>query len=156
MRHEAHLDSAVRLAILEAFLAGQRPSKEGIATTLDVDPAGVDRAFERLAAGRAIVLAPGTRELLMAAPFAATPTDHRVRVGDREYHANCVWDALGIPAMLAGAGRPADAAIETRCPDCAAALRLRVEHGQVSAEPGGMVAHFAVPAAEWWTDIGFT
>ena len=150
------LDGAVRLAILETFLAGRVPSVRDVAGLVGAESEAIAQALERLAAGRAIVLAPDARELLMAAPFAAAPTDHRVRVGAREYHANCVWDALGIPAMLAGAGRPSDAVIETRCPDCAATLRLRVDGGYLTAEPPDIVAHFAVPAADWWKDIGFT
>lgn len=156
MLNDSALDAAVRLAILESFLTGERPTVATIAAATASGTDVVASAFDRLAEGRAIVLAPASREILMAAPFAGTPTDHRVRVGDRAYHANCVWDALGIPAMLAGAARPSDAAIETRCPDCAAALHLRVESGVVFAEPADQVAHFAVPASRWWADIGFT
>ena len=153
---EAERDAAVRLTILETFLAGGHPSPASVATALGIDEAAAAASFDRLAAGRAIVLGSGARDLLMAAPFAGTPTDHRVHVGEHAYYANCVWDALGIPAMLAAAGRPASARISTRCPDCAAAIHLTVDDGRVSASPDEPVAHFAVPAARWWEDIGFT
>jgi hypothetical protein len=80
----------------------------------------------------------------------------RVQVGDRSYYANCIWDALGIPAMLAGAGRSADARIETQCTDCSAPLGLAVDAGRLTTDVAGTVAHFAVPAARWWADIVFT
>jgi len=150
------LDAVVRLAIQEEFLLGRRPSVASIASTLGRDAPDVESAFDRLAAGRALVLAQGTRDILMAAPFAGVQTDFRVRCGERSYYANCIWDALGIPAMLAAAGRPSDASIESRCADCAAPLRLDVAAGRVRAEPAEVVAHFAVPAARWWDDIGFT
>jgi hypothetical protein len=153
---EVERDAAVRLTILETFVAGDRPSVASVAAALALDEADAAASFDRLAAGRAIVLGGGSRDLLMAAPFAGTPTDHRVHVGERAYYANCVWDALGIPAMLAAAGRPAEARITTRCPDCAATIHLAVQGGQVVAEPDEPVAHFAVPAARWWEDIGFT
>ena len=156
MKAETEIDSAVRLAILETFLAGEVPTVASVSTRVSADADAVGRAFERLAAGRAIVLEPDTHTIRMAAPFAGGPTDHRVRVAGREHFANCVWDALGSPAMLASAGRHSDAEIETRCPDCGERLGLRVAAGEVDAEPPGVVAHFAVPAARWWADIVFT
>jgi hypothetical protein len=150
------LDAAVRLAIQEEFLLGRRPTVASIASTLGRDASDVEAAFDRLAAGRALVLAQGTRDIRMAAPFAGVQTDFRVRCGDRSYYANCIWDALGIPAMLAAAGRPSDANIETRCDDCASPLWIDVTAGRVRAVPPDVVAHFAVPAAQWWADIVFT
>ena len=150
------IDAAVRLAIQEEFLLGRRPTVASIASTLGRDGSDVAAAFDRLAAGRALVLAQGTRDILMAAPFAGVQTDFRVRCGERSHYANCIWDALGIPAMLAAAGRPSNATIETRCADCSAPLRIDVADGRVRAEPAEVVAHFAVPAAQWWADIVFT
>jgi len=149
-------DTAVRLAIMDSFLAGGTPSVRAVASTLGADIGSVEAAFDRLAAGRAIVLTPGTRDIRMAAPFAGVPTDFRVRVGDRSYYANCIWDALGIPAVLAGAGRSADARVETQCPDCSETLGLAVDAGRLTTDVPGAVAHFAVPAARWWADIVFT
>jgi len=149
-------DTAVRLAIMDSFVGGATPSVGAVASTLGADSAAVEAAFDRLAAGRAIVLTPGTRDIRMAAPFAGAPTDFRVKVGDRSYYANCIWDAVGIPAMLTGAGRSADARIETQCPDCSAPLGLAVDAGGLTTDVPGAVAHFAVPAARWWADIVFT
>lgn len=103
---EAERDAKIRLTILETFLAGDHPSVASVAAALRIDEAAAAASFDRHAAGRAIVLGGDSRDLLMAAPFAGTPTDHRVHVGERTHYANCVWDALGIPAMLQAAGRP--------------------------------------------------
>ena len=46
----------------------------------------------------------------MAEPFSAVPTPFAVYVDDQRYFGNCIWDALGIPAML-----HADARIESSC-----------------------------------------
>lgn len=149
-------DTTVRLSIMDEFLAGGTPSVSTVAAALGVTLPEVADAFERLAASRAIVLAPGTRDLVMSAPFAARPTNFPVRVGDFTYFANCVWDAVGISAMLAGAGRPNDAAIRTTCADCGEPLVLEVRAGELSVTPADAVVHFAVPAARWWADIVFT
>jgi len=149
-------DGRVRLEILEEFLDGRRPSVSSLAESLGADAREVTAAFERLAAGRAIVLAQGTHDILMAAPFSGVRTDHQVKTSTERYDANCIWDALGIPAMLAAAGRAADATITSRCEDCGAPLTLEVRAGRVTVEPEGVVAHFAVPAASWWQDIVFT
>ena len=150
-------DVDVRLAIQHAFIAGQpTPTVASVAAELGVPAVDVAAAFDRLAAGHVIVLVPGTRNLLMSAPFAGRPTDFVVTVGARTYYANCVWDAVGIAAMLAGSGQRADADVRTSCADCRAPLTLAVRDGAVRADPADAVAHFAVPAARWWADIGFT
>jgi len=149
-------DTSVRLAIMDGFLTGATPSVGAVASALGTDIGSVEAAFDRLAAGRAIVLTPGTRDIRMAAPFAGVPTDFRVRVGERSYYANCIWDAVGIPAMLAGAAPSADARIETECADCSAPVGLAVDAGRLTTDVPGAVVHFAVPAARWWADIVFT
>jgi Alkylmercury lyase len=151
-------DTRVRLAILRGFVdGGPTPTVASVAAVLGAGRDEAAAAFDRLAAGRAIVLARGTREIVMSAPFAGQPTGFVVRVGAQSYDVNCIWDALGVPAMLAGAsGAPVDADVSTMCADCGAALALRVRGGEVAAEPPSAVVHFAVPAARWWADIVFT
>ena len=67
----------------------------------------------------------------------------------RSYHGNCVWDALGVIAMLGSDGE-----VETSCADCDSPLELSVRDGALA--PTDTVVHFAVPAARWWEDIVFT
>ncbi|HEX5938217.1 MAG TPA: organomercurial lyase [Actinomycetota bacterium] len=144
-------DRQVRLSIYRAIVEdGRPPTAPELAGTLDVPAAGVEDAFRRLADGRAIVLAPGTPYVWMANPFSAIPTPFEVRVGDRGYFGNCIWDALGIPACL-----HEDAQIRTFCPDCSEPISLEVR-GDMLAAPAGATIHFAVPAAHWWEDIGAT
>lgn len=153
----AGFDVDVRLAIQHTFIAGRpTPTVASVAAELKASETDVAAAFDRLAAGHVIVLAPGTHDLLMSAPFAGRPTDFAVTTGERTYAANCIWDALGVAVMLAGAGRRLDADVRTTCADCGASLGLAVRDGTVRADPASAVAHFAVPAARWWADIGFT
>jgi hypothetical protein len=105
-------------------------------------------AYRRLAEGHVIVLQPGTTELWMANPLSARPTPFLVTTEHGRFYGNCVWDALGVAAML-----DADARIDTDCADCGEAMVLEIVGGELAAEG---VAHFAVPAAHWWDDIGFT
>ena len=144
------LDPQVRLEIYRTFLETGEPPKAGaIAATLGLPESDVRTALERLASGRAIVLRHGTHDVLMAAPFSAEPTRFRVEVEGRQWWANCVWDALGIPAMLG-----ASATISARCGDCDEPLSLRVVGGALGNSE--CAVHFAVPAARWWEDIVFT
>jgi Alkylmercury lyase len=144
------VDGRVRLAILERFAArGEAPSAADVATAIGEDADTVAQACSRLADDHVLVLRPGTGEIWMAHPFSAVPTGFRVVTDRGSSYGNCIWDALGIPAMLA-----ADARIETTCPDCGEPLELRVRDGDL--EPLDWVAHFAVPAARWWDDIGHT
>ena len=81
--------------------------------------------------------------------FAAAPTAFQVTAGGKSYFANCVWDAYGIAAAL-----HADAAIRASCACCSEPMALAVVGGQPAAAAG--VAHFAVPAAQWWDDLPYT
>jgi hypothetical protein len=47
-----------------------------------------------------------------------------------------------------------DAEIAACCGDCGVPMTLRIQRGRLLDREG--VVHLAVPAAEWWRDIGFT
>jgi hypothetical protein len=85
----------------------------------------------------------------MAEPFSAVPTSFLVRSGKTQWWGNCIWDALGILALLG-----VDGEVSTACPNSGQALRVTVV-GNALVESAGVV-HFAVPARDWWRDIGFT
>lgn len=144
-------DREVRLAVYRKVVGeGMPPTAPEIASGLGVATSDVETSFRRLADGHVLVLAPGTPYIWMANPFSAIPTPFEVAVGDRRYFANCIWDALGIPACL-----HADARIDTYCPDCSEPLSLEIREDELAGGVEGVI-HFAVPAARWWEDIGAT
>ena len=143
-------DDQVRAAIYDAtFAHGTIPTGAEVAVGLARQPGDVAAAFARLAAGHVVVLQPESDEILMANPFSAVPTPFLVEADGRSFWGNCVWDALGILAML---GR--DGQVAASCGDCGAAMKLTVRDGALVDAPG--VAHFALPARRWWDDIVFT
>lgn len=149
MDHDT-LDRRVRLSIFDHTAATSSvPTTEAIASTLGASLDAIDASLQRLAAGRVIVLAPGTTNIWMANPFSAVPTDFLVEAQGRIYFGNCIWDGLGVPAML-----NVDGTLHTHCPDCGEPLRLTVRDHRLA--DGAGVIHFAVPAARWWENIGFT
>ena len=107
------------------------------------------RSLRRLAADRLLVLAPGTPYVWMANPLSAIPTPFGVEAGGRSYFGNCIWDALGVLAMVGDAGT-----VRTWCPCCGE--RLAVEVAGDRLVDGEGVVHFERPAARWWEDIGAT
>jgi len=144
-------DTGVRMHIYGELVDGGRaPTVKETAAALGLSSDEVAASYRRLADGHVIVLEPGTLDVWLANPFSTRPTPFRVTAGERQWWGTCVWDAPGILAML-----PADGTVETTCPDCEDPLELRVEGGALTGPPGA-VAHFAVPAARWWEDIGFT
>jgi hypothetical protein len=144
-------DRDIRLAVYRTIVEeGVPPTAQEVAAEFGVRVEDVDASFRRLADAHALVLQPGTTSIWMAAPFSAVPTPFDVSVGGRRYFANCIWDALGIPACL-----HANARIDSSCPDCSEQLRLEVRNGALR-EPADGVLHFAIPAARWWEDIGAT
>ncbi|MGH9194773.1 MAG: organomercurial lyase [Acidimicrobiia bacterium] len=143
-------DQRVRIFIFNRTAdTGRVPTVSGIADPLHLSIDDVQAALSRLAAGRVLVLAPGTSNIWMANPFSEVPTPFRVLAKGRTYFGNCIWDALGVLAIL-----EADGTVETTCGDCGEPMALEVRSGTL-ARPAGVV-HFAVPAARWWDNIGYT
>ena len=106
-------------------------------------------ALRRLHDEHALVLEPDGSTIRMAAPFSGVPTPYRVRAAGREWFANCVWDAFGIPAALG-----VDGHVSATCLDCGEQLDVEVADGR--PDPADLVAHFLLPARRWWEDIVFT
>lgn len=149
MGPEQTVDAAVRFEIYRSFVdRGRSPVPAELAETLDMDQASVEKTLQRLADAHALVLAPGTHYVWMANPFSALPTSFLADVGGRTWFGNCIWDAMGIVAMLGGTGT-----VSTWCPDCRERLMVSVANNRLASGEG--VVHFAVPAARWWDDIGF-
>ncbi len=143
-------DQRVRMFVFrESAETGRVPGVSEIAEALDLSVDEAQASLSRLAAGRVLVLSPGTINIWMANPFSAVATAFRVVARRRAYFGNCVWDALGIPAILG-----ADATVETTCGDCGKPMTLEVRRGTLARAQG--VVHFAVPAARWWDNIGYT
>jgi hypothetical protein len=143
------LDKRVRREVYGFTLRrGTPPRVVQVGEALSLNHQRVRGSFARLAAAHVLVLQPGSGEILMANPFSAVPTPFRVEVAGFAAYGNCIWDALGIPAML-----EADATIDTSCGDCGMAMHVDVVDGKVAGE--GLL-HFAIPAREWWNDIVFT
>lgn len=143
------LDRQVRLEVYRGFVEDARPpSPDEIARSLGHPQIEVEGALRRLADGHVLVLAPGTPYVWMANPFSAIPTPFRVESGDSRWWGNCIWDALGI---LAAVGR--DGMVSASCPDCGEPLTIEVTDGAVAGDEA--IVHYALPAAQWWDDIGF-
>ncbi len=150
MHEPSALDWQVRRHVYDVTMQrGYPPTIAELTAALDLHSAETRAALQRLAAGHVLVLQPDSDEILMANPFSAVPTPFLVELAAFSCFGNCMWDALGIPAML-----KQDARITTSCADCGLALEVRVVNGQAYSDRS--VIHFAVPAQQWWDDIVFT
>ncbi len=144
------LDNRVRLHVYGRFAAeGRPPSYEETAEALGLSPEDAEAAYLRLGKERVFILAPNAVTIWAANPLCATPSAFPVEAGGRRWYGICIWDALGIPAMLG-----TDGSVATPCPDCGESLVFDVRAGEL--RPVDAVVHFAVPARRWWENIGFT
>ncbi len=143
------IDDVTRWHVYDVTMReGTPPLKARLAELLGVTEADAVASLQRLAAAHMLVLQPGADEILMAGPFSAVPTPFRVTLETISCYANCIWDALGIAAMM-----QADAEIDTSCADCGGAAWISVHSGEVL---GDGFMHFALPPRVWWQDIVFT
>lgn len=146
--------SRARVRLYEKFVeSGRCPSKAELAVDLGCAPAEVASALTELAAAHMLVLQPASGEVLMANPLSAVPTPFVVETsgpsGTRSWYGNCIWDALGVIAMLQGDGR-----VVASCGCCGESMTVTVRRGEVTFDPPGLV-HFALPARQWWDNIVF-
>ena len=143
-------DTTVRLALYRDFVrTASAPSAEALAASMQSSAAEIRAALERLAAGKAIVLQPESREILMANPLCAVPTPFRIQTRGHSFFASCVWDGLGSMAMLRG-----DSTLDISCACCGEAMTIGMRGGEIG--PANGVIHFAIPAKRWWENIVFT
>jgi hypothetical protein len=143
------LDREIRRYVYDVTMKqGYPPLLAETSEHFHVPMADACEAFRRLAAGRVLVLQPDVGEILMASPFSAVPTPFVVELTDFSCFGNCIWDALGIAAMMGQ-----DARIKTACGDCGTAMEVGVTGGAV--QYAEWLAHFAIPARHWWDDIVF-
>lgn len=144
------LDKIVRHHVYDYVMREGLPlTIAGTASALSRSPDEVRDSFRRLADEHILVLQRGSGEVLMAPPFSAVPTPFLVKAGTRSFYGNCIWDAMGIPAML-----QQDAIIEASCSCCGTAMSLKVTNGLLREESG--IVHFAIRAAHWWDNVVFT
>jgi hypothetical protein len=144
-------ETSVKLNVYEMVARTTRmPTSIDIALVVGSSMADVEQAFQRLYEKRLLVLEPGSlSRIRMAPPFSGMETQHRVKIEEKLYFANCAWDAFGIAAAL-----KRDADIESTCEDCGEHLAFRIREGRPL--PQESVVHFAVPASQWWNNIIYT
>lgn len=144
------LDRRIRLFVFTtAAKTGKVPQPDEIAAVLGYPRPMIEEGLSRLAAGRAIILAPNSTNIWAADPFCATPSGFRVTARRRTYFGICIWDALGIPAALG-----ADGTVDAACGDCGDRMTLEIRNGGLIRSEG--IVHFGVPAARFWDNIAFT
>ena len=148
-REEGAFDYEVRRYVYDRVMReGLPPTTAETAAALSTTPDNVGASFRRLADAHVLVLQRGKGEMLISNPFSAVPTPFLVRAGDGSWYGNCIWDAMGIPAMM-----EQDATIEASCGCCGTAMQVSIIDGSLEEASG--IAHFAIPAAHWWNDIVF-
>jgi hypothetical protein len=125
---------ATLAAVLDHFVVHGGPVAIPALAVEDLDAAEVRRAVNEL--DRADCLATRDDHVVLAYPFASTPTGFVARLADgAERHACCAIDALGIAAMLGQT-----IVVRARCHHCAEPLELTVD-------PTGPRDH--APAMAW-------
>ena len=149
--NDMDFDTTVKLNIYETLArTTYAPTTNEVAQALNAPIEDVQAALDRLHQKRLLVPEPDDRSRIrMAPPFSGIETPFRVMIDRKTYYANCVWDSFGIPAAL-----HQDAIIDAQDGFDGKAIQLQIKNGQ--PVPQACLAHFAVPAAQWWKDIVYT
>jgi len=146
----SEFDLELRMAVYQQFArTGGSPTLDMMRQLLGASDEDITEGYRRLHARRLLVPADDFTSIRMAPPFSGVPTQHRVRVNDIEYFANCAWDTFGVVSALGGAGD-----VFSRCEQTLEPLTLHLTSDGPSAS--SWLFHCAVPACQWWNDIVFT
>lgn len=133
----------------EAAATAAVPQPPEISRALGLAEDDVRGALRYLAANKVLTLAPNDGSIWAANPFCAVPSAFRVDALGKRYRGICMWDAMGIAALL-----DADAVISATCGDCGEPMVNEIQGRRLIRAEG--VVHFALPAKRWWDNIGFT
>jgi len=148
-RSADQVDARLRLFVYRhLILRGRAPLLAEMAKALGRPLRQIRTALEHLSQSHAFMVQENG-ELWRAAPFSAIATAFPVRMGKKSWWGNCIWDALGIPAML-----HQDAKIDAACACCNYTMTLQVTKGKLLQQEG--IIHIAVPARDWYKDVVFT
>lgn len=128
--------------------SGMVPRASEIARAVHVSEEAAIESLRRMHDAHILVV-DYAGEILMANPFSAVPTAFEVRSGAKRWFGNCIWDALGILAML-----QIDGDVRTACSDCSVPITLEIRNGSIASQHS--IVHFALPVKQWWNNIVFT
>jgi hypothetical protein len=150
------LQKNVRKYIFEHFEEHTTaPVLEQIIRKFGLDRASAFKTLVDLQSARHIALLTGTQRILMAFPFSSIVTPFRVKVAgkDKEYFANCAWDAVAIHVAL---GK--EQWISSYCHHCSEDIKIHLkDQRRVSAQSDSQpLVYLALPASKWWENILLT
>ena len=144
-------DWMVRSQVFGSFGRSGRTLTTGdLAAVTGSSPSRVRGSLIKLQDARELVMDEGGDKVLMAHPFSGVPTSFPVETSEFTCYANCVWDALSIPALLR-----CDGWTKTSCPSSGETLEFGVKRWNVEGDDG-VVVHLLTPLRRAWDDIGFT
>lgn len=134
-------EHAVRKAAFHAILDGKAIDRAGLVTTTGFAPEKVEVLLDGLIERGLVVIEPDGDRVVGSWGLSLAPSDHRLRIRERELYTWCAVDAVGIPA-----GLDEDGSIVSRCHQCGAAVHIEMRAGQV--------AHAAPPDVRLWVTAG--
>jgi len=142
-------DSRLRLFVYRHLLRREKCATIAeIASGLHTSTRNIRASLSRLSGSHAFMMQENGG-LWRAAPFSCIPTGFPVTVGRKSWFGNCIWDALGIPAMMKKDGR-----VGAACGCCNFDMPVEIRGGKI--RPGDGIIHIAVPARHWYKDVVFT
>lgn len=144
-------DWGVRTLVYGAFArSGTAPSIDDLVAFTGATPGRIKASLRKLEDAHELATDPDDGGVWMAHPFSAVTTDYPVETSAMMCHANCAWDALGVPAILG-----TDGWTRTKCAGSGEPIEFGVERSKVVGD-ADVVIHLVTPLRRVWDDIGFT
>jgi hypothetical protein len=115
----------------DAILGGESIGHAGLVAATGFTQDLVSTLLTGLITRGLVVIEPDGGRIVGSWGLSLVPTDHRLRIRERELFTWCAMDAVGIPA-----GLREDASISSACHQCGSAVFVEMAAGEVTrAEP---------------------
>jgi hypothetical protein len=148
MGHDHKLSAAS--CILTSFVEhGHAPSIADLAAALNESPDVIKQGLIALEEYHGVVLHPASKEIWVAHPFSAAPTNFWVQTSRRGWWANCAWCAMGVVHLVGGT-----ATTTTTLGAQSRQVTLHVDSGRLREV--GYLVHFPVPMSKAWDNVVYT
>src|SRR6267378_8188306 len=151
-----NLQRNVRKYIFEHFEEHTTaPALEQIMRKFRLDRTSAFKVLVDLQSARHIALLTETQRILMAFPFSSIVTPFRVKVTgkEKEYFANCAWDAVAIHVAV---GK--EQWISSYCHHCSEDIKIHLKDQKLVSQQldNQPLVYLALPASKWWENIVLT
>jgi alkylmercury lyase len=144
-------EKAICKVAFDAILGGRSIDHAGLVAATRLTQDRVTTLLTGLITQGLVVIEPDCGRIVGSWGLSLVPTDHRLRIRERELYTWCAMDAVGIPA-----GLREDASVASACYQCGSAVNVEFVAGEVTRAKPAQLQLWLTPCQAGRSVVGFT